>query len=100
MSAAVVIRKQNKYMDIFNQLGATDPMHAILPEEYHIRTSFLFYRMCDRGIFISCGNGKYYIDNQAAALFKIERRQKAMLFLVATFFLVVIVMLLVFAIYF
>lgn len=76
-SSAVVIRRQNQYMEKFNRLGATEPQHAISLEEAGIRRSFLFDRMCDRGVFVQCNNGKFYINNRAAADFKEMRRGRA-----------------------
>ncbi len=82
MSSAAVVHKQNKYINIFNKLGAIDREHAISLEEAGIRGSFLFERMCARGIFLKSSEGRYFIDNQAAVLFKENRRKRAYTFLV------------------
>lgn len=93
-AASVVIRRQNQYIDRFNRLGATDAEHAIYPEEVNIRRSFLFIRMVDRGVFVPCQDGRYYIDNQAAVRFKDMRRQRLMAVLIVIIFMIIIVYLL------
>jgi hypothetical protein len=90
--ASVVIHKQNKYIRTFNELGAVDEAHSIELEEAGIRRSYVFSRMVDRGVFIKCWNGKFYIDNDAAERFKGMRRKRAVVAL--------IVMLVLFAAYY
>lgn len=92
MSGAVILRRQNRYMELFNKLGAVDPENSISIEEHGIRRSYIFRRMVDRGIFIECEKGWFYIDNQAAERFRVHRRFMAMAALA--------VMLVVLAIYF
>ena len=80
-SGAIVIRKQNKYIDSFNKVGAIDATNAISLSEIGIRRSFIFDRMVSRGVFIQCADDKFYIDNKAAVYFKEYRRRKALIFL-------------------
>lgn len=78
MSAAtVIIMKQKRYIDTFNRLGATSAEKAISLEEANIRRSYIFNRMVGRGIFIPCGNGKFYIDNQVVEALTNLRRKVA-----------------------
>lgn len=91
-SASVIIHKQNKYINIFNELGAIDEDHSIDLNEVGIRKNYVFIRMCDRGVFVPCNNGRYYINNQAAILFKENRRKRALTALV--------IVLIIFAVYF
>jgi hypothetical protein len=88
--ASVVIHKQNKYIRTYNELGAVDEVHSIRLEEVRIRRSYVFNRMVDRGVFIECGYGKFYIDNDAAARFKEMRRNRAMVSLVVIFVLLAV----------
>ena len=73
---AVVIRRQNQYMELFNRKGAVDAEHAIGVEEIGYRRNFIFNRMVSRGIFVECTSGRFYIDNEAAARFRAQRREK------------------------
>ncbi len=87
---AVVIRRQNEYISIFTRLGAFDEEHALNLNEAGIRRSFVFERMCSRNIFIECRNGLFYIDVQAAELFKKNRRSKKYILLIITIIFLVI----------
>ncbi len=78
-TAAVIMRKQNMYIDTFNRLGATSAEKAISLEEANIRRDYIFSRMVGRGIFIQCEDGKYYIDNQAADSLAQLRRKSSII---------------------
>lgn len=85
-AATIVIIKQNRYIDTFNRLGATSSEKAIRLEEANIRRSFVFNRMIDRGIFVPCENGKFYINNQMVGSLTRHRRKvglAALLFTIA-----------------
>ncbi len=87
--AAIIIRRQNEYIAIFTRLGAFDKEHAININEVGIRRRLVFERMCSRNIFIECGNGLFYMDVQAAKLFKEHRRiKKYVMLIIAIIFLV------------
>lgn len=89
--AAAVIRRQNEYIAIFTRLGAFDEKHAINLNEVGIRRNFVFERMCSRNVFIQCQNGLFYMDVQAAELFKTHRRNKKAILLIFTIILLVII---------
>jgi hypothetical protein len=88
--AAVIIRKQNKYIDQFIQHGAVSPEHSVLPESIGIPTNYIFIRMCRHGVFVPIGDGTYYLDVRTIAFFRESRRKRAMMVL----FLVLILILL------
>lgn len=75
-AGAVVIHRQNKYINTFYQYGAVDAEHAIMPEAVGLRTNYIFQRMCTRGVFVHCGNGAYYLNAKAAVYFREARRKR------------------------
>ena len=76
MSAAVVILKQNQLMRRFAEAGATTPATAKVPEDIRCRQNWIFRRMVARGVFVPVGNGRFYMDEDAAAEFKRRRRAR------------------------
>ncbi|MCY2986450.1 MAG: hypothetical protein NTY19_01055 [Planctomycetota bacterium] len=89
MSAAVIIAKQNRLMRNFTAADATNPATAKSPEDIGCRQNWIFRRMVARGVFVPVGNGRFYMDVQAADEFKRRRRGRLlwMLVLVAVAFL-------------
>ena len=81
-TGAIVIRKQNKYIDMFNKVGAIDATNSVSLSEIGIRRSFIFNRMVSRVVFNQCEDDKFYVDNIAAVFFKEYRRKKALILLV------------------
>ncbi len=79
MSAAVIILKQNQLMRRFAAAEATAPTTAKVPEDIGCRQSWIFRRMVARGVFVPVGNGRFYMDVDAAAEFK-RRRGARLLF--------------------
>jgi hypothetical protein len=79
MGGAEVIHRQNKNIDLFNEHGAVDAGHAVAISEIGVRNSYIFRRMVGRGVFINCGDGRYYIDNNVVPLFKSNRRRRALI---------------------
>ena len=74
-----MIHKQNKYIKLFNDLGAIDLEHSINLDDVGISKRYVFNRMIYRGIFIECEHKRFYIDNQAVARFKENTRKKALI---------------------
>jgi hypothetical protein len=83
MSAAVVILKQNKLMRRFASVGATNPATAKVPEDIGCRQRWIFRRMVSRGVFVPVGDGRFYMDIDAAAEFKRRRRARLLLWALA-----------------
>lgn len=77
--AAAVIHKQNALIRFFNEVGATDPEHAIFVREFNIRRSYVFDRMVSRGVFVECEPGKFFIDNVMVPAFIQKRRNRALI---------------------
>ena len=90
ISGAVIIRKQNQYMDKFYRAGAVDGIHSINPKDIGIRNNLIFKRMVRREIFIDAGGGRYYMDIQRAREFKNLRRRRAMIALIIVVIFLVI----------
>ncbi len=89
-TAAVIMRKQNMYIDTFNRLGATSAEKAISLEEANIRRDYIFSRMISRGIFLQCENGKFYVDNQVVDSLALLRRKVA--FIAVLFIVAILIM--------
>jgi hypothetical protein len=83
MSGSMIVRKQNRYMRRFTEAGAVDPDRAVTPEEAGCRDSWVFRRMVRWGVFVSCGQDRYYLDEEAAAAFRRWRWIKIGPFLLA-----------------
>lgn len=78
MSSSAVIIKQNRYMRIFRQAGATDPSHARTLGELGLRGGWVFSRMEDRDVFRPGPRPQtFYIDLGAAEEFVAARRRRA-----------------------
>lgn len=77
-SGAIVIRRQNKLIELFDQNKAVNAESAVSLDDLGVRENFIFYRMAQRKILVQCENGKYYIDHHELARFK-ERRLKGIL---------------------
>lgn len=62
----------------FRALGATHPAAAILPAQHDIRESFVFRRLVQRGVLVAVGDGRYYLDEEAEARYRLQRQRLAM----------------------
>jgi len=86
MSAAVIHLKQNRLMRNFCSAGATSPATARMPEDIRCRQGWIFRRLVARGVVVPAGNGKFYMDEEAAQTF--VQRRRLMVLLVVTVVLV------------
>jgi hypothetical protein len=78
MSSSAVIIKQNRYMRVFRQAGATDPSRAKRLEDLGLRGGWVFQRMEDRDVFRpGPAPETFYIDLGAAEEFVAARRRRA-----------------------
>ena len=57
--------KGNRYTELFNRIGATDPEHAVTLQEIGIAKTYSFDRMLRSNVLVACKNNTYYINNQA-----------------------------------
>lgn len=72
-----IVIKQNKYMKLFSDAGAFDAEHSIYMTNSGIMWHHVFDRMVNRGVFIECERGKFYMDVNAAVRFREQRRKRA-----------------------
>jgi len=81
MSAATIVRRQNRVMRAFREAGAVSPAKTATLAALGCRESWATRRLIDRGVLVPCDNGAYYLDEEAAGRFVAWRRKKAMVFL-------------------
>ena len=77
-SGGAVVMHQNRLMRRFRDAEATGPKSAVALGDIGCRNSWIFRRMAARGIFVETGDGRYYMDEEAARSF-VEIRQRRML---------------------
>jgi hypothetical protein len=68
-------------MQRFADAGAISPKMAVMPEDIGCRQRWIFRGMVSRGVFVSIGDGRFYMDVEAAAEFKRRRRTRAIVFI-------------------
>ncbi len=88
-AAAVIILRRKRFIRRFREQGATSPDRAIPFADVGMRRSWIFEQMVSRGVFVSVGNERYYLNDQAAEEFLDAQRQRALL--IAAIMLVVFV---------
>lgn len=74
----LIVSKQKRYIDLFNKMNAINEEHSIGLDEIGERRGLLFDRMIEKGVFIKCNNGKFYIDNKEAIKYKYNIRKKGL----------------------
>ena len=70
----------------FRAAGATSTATARTPEDIRCRQGWIFRRMVVSGVFVPTGDGKFYMDEEAAQTF--VQRRRLMVLLVVTVALV------------
>ena len=78
MSSGFIIAKQNQYMKRFQEAGAVAPESAMSLEQVGLRDSRMFQRMVRREVICQAAPGKYYLDVEAAQVFRKARRERAL----------------------
>jgi hypothetical protein len=78
MSSGFIIAKQNQYMRRFQEARAVSPDTAMSLEQVGCRDSRMFQRMVRREVIRQVTPGKYYLDVQAAQIFRKARRERAL----------------------
>ena len=76
-AAAVIIIRRKKFIRRFTEEGATAPEKAILFAEVGMRRSWIFDQMVRRGVFVSIGQDRFYMNEQAAEAFLRAQRRRA-----------------------
>jgi hypothetical protein len=77
-AGTVIIARQNRYMRTFAEAGAVSAQSAKTLEQLECRNSFIFRRLAAREVFRSTGDGRYYLDMDAADRFRALRRGRAL----------------------
>lgn len=81
VSGGAVIVMQNRFLRRFRDAGATAPERAATLDELGCRSTFVFRRMVDRGVFVASGEERFHLDEQAAVEFLQRRRRMVLLFM-------------------
>jgi hypothetical protein len=81
--AAVVIRKQNRYIQKFKDSGAISESNARPLKEMGIKEDYIFRSMVKRGVFIGTEGEKYYINLNISDEFIIKRSRFLIIIFVA-----------------
>ncbi len=79
MSGANIVRiRQKKFINRFFTAGAFNIATAVKPKEIGVRENFIFHSMVENGIFISCDEGRYYLNEKIVSEMKsiLENRIK------------------------
>jgi hypothetical protein len=80
MSAAAIIRKQNRLMRKFVEHHATSSATAEKLEDLDCRQGWIFRRMVARGVFVLVGDDRFYMDENASREFIRRRKIKIAVF--------------------
>ncbi len=84
MSGGVIVGRQNRLLDAFEEGRATSPEAARSLEQLGCRESFVFHRMVQRGVFVQVDSlqeeDRWWMDQEAAASF-VRRRHRIVLIL-------------------
>ena len=82
MSAAAVITiRRKRLIRRFREAGATDPEHAVTLEALGERRTWIFNQMTKHGVFLPTRDGRFFMDDRAAAAFLRQRQTRALLFI-------------------
>ena len=77
-AAAVIFLRRKRFIRRFREQGATSPDQAIPFADVGMRRSWIFDQMVSRGVFVSVGNERYYMNEQAAEEFLDAQRRRAL----------------------
>ena len=81
MSAAIIIRLQNRFMRRFREAGAITQDRAIPISAIGMHRSWVFDRMVRRGVFVHVGDDRYFMEEPQAATFVVLRRRRMLIWL-------------------
>jgi hypothetical protein len=77
-AAAVIIRRRKKFIRRFAEQGATSPDNAVPFAGIGMRRSWIFDQMVARGVFVSAGKDRFYMNEAAADAFLAAQRRRAL----------------------
>jgi hypothetical protein len=79
MSAAAVIAiRRKRLIRRFREAGATDPEHAVTLSAVGERDSWIFEQMVRHGAFVRTEEGRFFLNEAAAAEFLRQRKKRAL----------------------
>lgn len=82
MSAgAVIIIRQNQLIRSFREADAVDAENAVTLASLGKSETWIFRRMCDAGVFVAVGDGRYYLSAEGAEAFVARRWRRILVFL-------------------
>jgi len=89
-AGAVIAAKQNRYIRRFEERDVTDPGVAQTLTDLGCSESVVFRRLVSRGVIRETGDGRFYLDLEAAHDFRKRRRAMMLLalFIVGTVIIV------------
>lgn len=79
-AAAVVAMRRKRLIRRFREVGALDEQHAIIFDSLGERRSWVFEQMVNHRVFVQTADGRFYMDEQAAAEFIRQRKRRALIF--------------------
>ncbi len=91
-AAAVIVRRQDRWMKRFRELDAISPENAVPAEEIASSDSWVFNRMVSKGVFKPTADGKFYMDEVMAGQFRKIRRTKIAAFVLVGLTIYVLVL--------
>lgn len=83
IAAGAIIAKQKHIIRAFEQANAVDDAHAVAPESINTRQSLVFRKLVARGVLVSAGGGKFYLNLGAYAAHRKRRQKLVAIFLAA-----------------
>lgn len=85
MSATIIIRtKRRRAIRRFREAGITSPARATFCENLGIRWSWPLNKLIRRGVLVDVGDGRYYLDEEAAQQYERDVFQRSIMMLIAT----------------
>ncbi len=67
VAAAVAARRRRKITGAFREAGALAAGKAVSRHELGLRSSAILRRLVRTGVLVDCGDGRYYLDEEAEA---------------------------------
>ncbi len=81
-AVTVILVRERQLVDAFVAAGATDPAHAVAPDDVRMDpTRVAARRLLDRGIIRDTGRGLYYVDLDGWGALHRRRQRLAMVLL-------------------
>lgn len=90
MSAAAIMARQNRWIRRFLKAKALDAKHARTLADLGCKDSRMFQRLVDKGVFVACDGGRYYLDEAGCTAFRAARFRRVILAILSVLAFVVI----------